>query len=131
MSIATDVKFSTPAPISIDLGDQKAQTMINVLKSTSLPASSPLTVAKPWDLGLDLKFLQDAKKQFEESWSFTSLQDRINNWGNFLVTYEVEGVEAQLHYVHVKSPRNDAVPIILLHGWPGKSFIKCLRNESR
>ena len=130
MSITANVKFSTPVPIKIDLGHQKAQTMIDVLKSTSLPASSPLTVAKPWDLGIDLKFLQDAKKKFEESWSLTSLQDRINSWSNFLVNYEVEGAEAQLHYVHVKSPRKDAVPIILLHGWPGKSYIiKCFRNK--
>ena len=120
MSAAESVKFSTPVPIKIDLGRQKAQTMIEVLKSTPLPDSVPLSTAEPWKLGIDLEFLKSAKKRFEENWSLASLEERINSWPNFLVKYQVDGTDAELHYVHVKSAKKDAVPIILLHGWPGK-----------
>ena len=36
-------------------------------------------------------------------------------WDHFMV--RIEGVK--LHYIHVKSAREDAVPILLSHGWPG------------
>lgn len=34
-------------------------------------------------------------------------------------TVDIEG--ATVHFVHEISERNDAVPLILLHGWPGAS----------
>ena len=52
-------------------------------------------------------------------WSWDSLEKKIESFDNYLVHYEREGDALDLHYIHVKSPRSDATPLILLHGWPG------------
>jgi microsomal epoxide hydrolase len=35
-------------------------------------------------------------------------------------TTPIRGIE--LHFIHERSPRADAVPLLLLHGWPGSVF---------
>lgn len=51
-----------------------------------------------------------------------SSEDRINSFPQY--TTEIEGLT--IHFVGLFSERKDAVPILLLHGWPGRSFILLL-----
>lgn len=49
-------------------------------------------------------------------------ESHINSFPQF--TYEIE--DMTIHFVGVFSEREDAVPVLLLHGWPGNlslSFI--------
>ena len=117
------VQFSTPIPLKVDLNREKARVMLDILKATSLPSEPPIPGIEPWDLGIDLKFLKEAKARFESDWSFDALQEKINEWPNFTVHYDHQECRsgAELHYIHARSKRPDAIPLILLHGWPGKS----------
>ena len=59
-----------------------------------------------------------------DEWTVDDLERRINAWPSYIVRMKaVEDVgdseEVDLHFVHVKSHRTDAVPLMLLHGWPG------------
>ena len=74
MSSPSTVKFSVPVATKIDFGHEKAKKMIDILKATDLPDSAPLTTAQPWQLGIDIKFLKDAKKRFEENWRLDTLE---------------------------------------------------------
>lgn len=47
-----------------------------------------------------------------------SSEDRINSFPQY--TTEIEGLA--IHFVGLFSERKDAVPILLLHGWPGRSI---------
>jgi epoxide hydrolase len=44
-----------------------------------------------------------------------ALQDELNALPQFVT--EIDG--ESIHFVHVRSARNDALPVVLLHGWPG------------
>lgn len=48
-----------------------------------------------------------------------SSEDRINSFPQY--TMEVE--DLTIHFVGLFSEKKDAVPIILLHGWPGGSIL--------
>lgn len=48
-----------------------------------------------------------------------SSEDRINSFPQY--TTEIEGLT--IHFVGLFSERKDAVPILLLHGWPGRSIL--------
>ena len=39
----------------------------------------------------------------------------LNGWPNFIT--EIDGLD--IHFIHVRSPHEDALPIIVTHGWPG------------
>jgi pimeloyl-ACP methyl ester carboxylesterase len=47
---------------------------------------------------------------------------RLNDLPNFLT--EIDGLE--IHFIHVRSPHEDALPLIVTHGWPG-SIIEQLK----
>ncbi|MVU80239.1 alpha/beta fold hydrolase [Nocardia sp. ET3-3] len=44
-----------------------------------------------------------------------ALESELNAYPQF--TTEIEGED--IHFLHVRSPREDAVPAVLIHGWPG------------
>lgn len=50
-----------------------------------------------------------------EEFDWRALESELNAYPQF--TTEIEGED--IHFLHVRSPREDAVPAILTHGWPG------------
>lgn len=44
-------------------------------------------------------------------------EDRINEFAQFTTTIE----DISIHFVALFSEKEDAVPIVLLHGWPGNA----------
>ena len=96
--------------------------MLSMLKAAPFPSQAPLDAARPWSLGIDYEYLKMLKNTMETKWKWEDLEARINKFENYLVDYKSDdGVdELQLHFVHVKSKRQDAIPLILLQGWPGK-----------
>lgn len=70
--------------------------------------------AEPWSLGCDRATLQRlcaAWAAFDVAGYF----QRLAAWPQF--TTEIDG--ATLHFVHRRSPRADARPLVITHGWPG------------
>jgi pimeloyl-ACP methyl ester carboxylesterase len=49
---------------------------------------------------------------------------KLNNFAQFIT--EIDGTD--IHFIHVRSPRADATPILLAHGWPGSilEFLDCI-----
>lgn len=67
------------------------------------------------------------KKLFEEEWSWDDLAAKLNQYDNYIVPIGEGDDTFNLHFIHVKSKRADAAPLMLLHGWPGASL--CLYNS--
>lgn len=112
--------FSTPKRIEVKYDQVAVQNMLALLKASPFPTKAPIDADTPWKLGMDYEYLKKLKSIFENEWTWESLEQKISKFDNYLVHYEHEGDSLDLHYLHVKSPRNDAIPLILLHGWPGK-----------
>jgi pimeloyl-ACP methyl ester carboxylesterase len=95
--------------------------MLDLLKACPLPEQPPVQaskdIAESWELGMDLQFLKDARERFLSGWSWSELEQKLNGFDNYIVELE----ECNLHFIHARSKRADAVPLLLLHGWPGSS----------
>ena len=65
--------------------------------------------------GVQLATLQDLARYWTEDYDFGRIEARLNALSQF--TTEIDGVE--IHFIHVRSPHDDAVPLIMTHGWPG------------
>lgn len=128
------MSFGTPSKVEVKYDAKEVQSMLDLLKAAPFPDKAPID-AEPWKLGIDYDYLKDLKAQFESKWKWESLEKRITRYDNFLVHYD-NGVDSlDLHYLYAKSTRPDAIPLILLHGWPGTSvtiiflsFIHSLRR---
>jgi microsomal epoxide hydrolase len=47
-------------------------------------------------------------------------EERINSFGNFKATLVDEhGAASEMHFITLRSQKPNAIPVVLLHGWPG------------
>jgi microsomal epoxide hydrolase len=68
-----------------------------------------------WEYGTDLGYLQALCAYWLDAYDWRTQEARINRWPNFLAT--VDGT--RIHFIHARSPHPTAVPLLLMHGWPG------------
>ncbi|MFB9929226.1 epoxide hydrolase family protein [Amycolatopsis halotolerans] len=68
-----------------------------------------------WDLGIPVDAVQDLVECWRLGFDWRAQEERINGFPQFTTT--IDG--ANVHFLHLKSPEPDAVPLLLAHGWPG------------
>ena len=82
------------------------------LRNTRWP--EPATVSD-WSQGVPLTYLQEVCRYWEEEYDWRAFEAHLNSFPQYLT--EIDGVD--IHFLHVRSPEPDALPVILTHGWPG------------
>jgi pimeloyl-ACP methyl ester carboxylesterase len=65
--------------------------------------------------GVQLATLQELANYWAGDYSWRRCEARLNALPQF--TTEIDGVD--VHFIHVKSPHENALPLIMTHGWPG------------
>jgi pimeloyl-ACP methyl ester carboxylesterase len=65
--------------------------------------------------GVQLATIQELARYWTTDYDWRKCEASLNALPQF--TTEIGGVD--IHFVHVKSPREDALPLIITHGWPG------------
>ena len=106
---------SAPRPFQVNIPSEEVERMRRVIAETRLPDSPPLPGAS-WDYGVDLEWLRNMRDAWLNDFDWKSVERKINALPQFTVLIESVAV----HFVHQTSTRADAVPLILLHGWPGE-----------
>ena len=123
--------FGEQKQIDINFSDDAVQNMLTLLKMAPFPDKPPIDCDVPWKLGINYSYLKDLKIKFETEWTWKSLANKLAKYSNYLVHYQNdEGDELDLHFVHIKSSRDDAIPLILLHGWPGIHIICIIGRQT-
>ncbi|MFC9433806.1 epoxide hydrolase family protein [Nocardia sp. NPDC057030] len=111
---ASDVQaFEAHAP-DADLDDLRAR-----LAAARLPEAETVYRAAPdprrWDQGVPLADLVDLVHYWRTEYDWRSFEARLDRIGQFRTTIDDLGI----HFLHRRSARADATPLILTHGWPG------------
>ena len=65
--------------------------------------------------GVQLTAAQALARYWLEEYDFARIQARLSELPQFAT--EIDGVD--IHFIHVKSPHENALPVIITHGWPG------------
>ena len=68
-----------------------------------------------WSQGAPLAHVQKLIAYWRDQYDWRRCEAMLNGFGQFKT--EIEGVD--IHFLHVKSPHPNAMPLILTHGWPG------------
>jgi epoxide hydrolase len=68
-----------------------------------------------WSQGVPLEYVQDLCRHWAEEYDWRATEARLNALPQFRT--EIDGLG--IHFVHVRSPHPDALPIVMTHGWPG------------
>ncbi|KAJ6508056.1 Alpha/Beta hydrolase protein [Mycena vulgaris] len=114
-SAANHTKFNL-TPFKIDLGS-KVPHLKDLLRKTRLPAKALYPNAGP-EKGIELDVLRELRTEWLESFDWEAQQAELNQFKQYTAVIEGQTV----HFVHEKSKDADAIPVILLHGWPGSFY---------
>src|SRR5205823_11441628 len=83
------------------------------------------TVADP-SQGVQLATIQALARYWATGYDFRRFEARLNAVPQF--TTEIDGLD--IHFIHVTSPHDNALPLILTHGWPGSDRKSTRLNSS-
>ena len=76
--------------------------------------------------GVPLALMQDLARYWATEYDWRKCEARMNAVPNFIT--EIDGLD--IHFIHVRSKHEDALPIVVCHGWPG-SIIEQLKLIGR
>lgn len=82
-----------------------------------------------WSYGIPVAYLKELAEHWRHRYDWREHERLLNEFPQF--TTEIDG--QRIHFLHVRSPRADAQPLILTHGWPGSvaEFLKVVEPLSR
>jgi pimeloyl-ACP methyl ester carboxylesterase len=100
----------TPFRIAIleaDLRDLSAR-----LVRTSWPEDETVD---DWSQGVPLSYMRELCSYWADGYDWRATEARLNRFPQFRA--EIDGIG--IHFLHVRSPQPDALPLVITHGWPG------------
>jgi pimeloyl-ACP methyl ester carboxylesterase len=104
---ATDIR-----PFQLDIPEEKLDELHRRLAATRWPSKE---LVDDRSQGVQLATIQELTRYWANDYDFGRLEARLNALPQF--TTEIDGVE--IHFIHVRSKHEDALPLIMTHGWPG------------
>jgi len=103
---------ATIQPFKIDVPDRVLIDLRRRLAEAKWPDQLPGTT---WEYGADIKKVRELADYWENHYDWRAQEAKINRFDQF--TTEIDG--QQIYFIHQRSPRPDAMPLLLIHGWPG------------
>ena len=107
MSSKTDIR-----PFQVDMPDEAIADLRRRIAATRWPHKE---LVADRSQGVQLATIQELARYWATDYDWRACEARLNALPQF--TTEIDGVD--VHFIHVKSPHADALPLIMTHGWPG------------
>jgi pimeloyl-ACP methyl ester carboxylesterase len=123
-----------PKPFKAHVSDQDLSDFKQLLKLSKIgPKTYENSIADVKDFtsfGITRDWLAQTKQYWETKYDWRKTEDRINGYPNFTVPIKDDdtGHTFDIHFIALFSKKADAVPVVLLHGWPGSplEFLEAL-----
>jgi pimeloyl-ACP methyl ester carboxylesterase len=104
---ATEVR-----PFQLEITEEQIDDLRRRIAATRWPTKE---LVEDRSQGVQLATMQELARYWAEDYDFGKLEARLNEHPQF--TTEIDGIE--IHFIHVRSQHEDALPLIMTHGWPG------------
>ena len=108
-------------PFRISVADDVLNDLRSRLRHTRWPEAE---LVEDWSQGVPLDWIREICRYWAEEYDWRAREVRLNRFPQFVT--EIDGLG--VHFLHVRSPHPDAIPLILTHGWPGSivEFMKVI-----
>jgi pimeloyl-ACP methyl ester carboxylesterase len=107
----TDSKASI-RPFRVDVSDADLDELHRRIAATRLPSRE---LVPDRSQGVQLATIQELARYWEHEYDWRKCEARLNALPQFKT--EIDGLD--IHFVHVESAHENALPLIMTHGWPG------------
>jgi pimeloyl-ACP methyl ester carboxylesterase len=99
-------------PFTIDIPDEQIEDLRSRIEATRWPGKETVPDATQ---GVQLVTTQELIGYWGSHYDMNRLEDRLNAHPQFMT--EIDGID--IHFIHVKSRHESALPLVISHGWPG------------
>jgi pimeloyl-ACP methyl ester carboxylesterase len=106
-------------PFHVDVPEDDLTELRRRIKATNWPERETVTDATQ---GVQLATMQALARYWATDYDWRKVEARLNALPNFIT--EIDGLD--IHFIHVRSKHENALPLIVTHGWPG-SIIEQLK----
>ena len=99
-------------PFRIDIPEADLEDLRRRLRHTRWP--EPETV-DDWSQGIPLAYTRELCQYWLDHYDWRACEASLNRFPQFRT--EIDGLD--IHFVHARSQHEDALPLVMTHGWPG------------
>jgi hypothetical protein len=99
-------------PFHVHIPEEKLADLRHRLAGTRWPSPELVTDSSQ---GVQSKMLPTLANYWEREHNWRKIEKTLNDLPQFSTT--IDGVD--IHFIHVKSRHEDAMPLLITHGWPG------------
>jgi Epoxide hydrolase N terminus len=107
-------------PFRVNVRDEELAELRRRIAATRWPSKE---LVGDRSQGVQLATIQELARYWATDYDWRKCEARLNALPQF--TSEIDGVD--IHFIHVKSSHENAMPLIMTHGWPG-SVIELLET---
>jgi pimeloyl-ACP methyl ester carboxylesterase len=73
-----------------------------------------------WDYGAPLEDVKRLTNYWKDQYNWREAEKKLNTVPQYTTTIQCDGFEPlRIHFIHAKSDRKNAIPLLFVHGWPG------------
>jgi len=99
-------------PYRIDVPNAVLDDLKERLARTRWPEAETVD---DWSQGIPLAYTRDLAAYWADGYDWRSREAALNRFDHHLT--EIDGLD--IHFIHQRSPHDDALPLLITHGWPG------------
>jgi pimeloyl-ACP methyl ester carboxylesterase len=96
----------------IDIPDDKLADLHDRIEETRWPSKE---LVSDREQGVQLETMQELARYWTTDYDWRKAEAKLNALSQYIT--EIEGID--IHFIHVKSKHENALPLIMTHGWPG------------
>lgn len=112
--------LTTPTPFKIAVPDSLLSWIQQRVSTARIPEGETFPPGKEWSHGVPPPVMQHLKEYWTTKYDWRVVEARINaQLKQFTLPIEHEGETLTMHFVHHRSEKEGAVPLLFQHGWPG------------
>jgi pimeloyl-ACP methyl ester carboxylesterase len=112
VSTATVESATEIRPFQFDIQEGAVEDLRRRIEAARLPSKE---LVEDRSQGVQLATIQELATYWVTDYDLGRVEARLNALPQF--TTEIDGVN--IHFIHMRSPRDNALPLIMTHGWPG------------
>src|SRR4030081_1267082 len=99
-------------PFRIQIDEERLSDLRQRLHRTRWPDAETVD---DWSQGIPLAYVQDVCQYWADKYDWRSAEARLNGFAQYRT--EIDGLG--VHFIHVRAPHENALPLVITHGWPG------------
>jgi pimeloyl-ACP methyl ester carboxylesterase len=103
---------ATIRPFQCDIPEEALVELRRRIQASRLPEKEPVDDLSQ---GVQLAAIEALARYWGNEYDFGRLESRLSGLPQFMT--EIDGLD--IHFIHVRSQHEDALPLIVTHGWPG------------